>query len=69
MIVLQPDQVCPFSSRCSRHNPNMPLSSCQGATERDCVFICDFADSAGNISEGPMRNSLDKTGRMNFIQE
>jgi len=66
MIVLQPDQVCPFASKCKYHDM---LNQCSGAKTRPTTFTCDYADEQGNIREGVMRNSLDKNGKMQFIQE
>lgn len=69
-MILKPNEVCPYSNKCPYHHKLDGFGFCHGTAPRDTDFSCDYVDNSGNILEhGEMRNRLDITGKMKFIQE
>lgn len=66
MMILNEQQVCPYSNTCSYNS----MSTCQGANpQRENKFTCEWVKD-GKIIEGHgIRLSGDKTGKMKVIME
>ena len=63
-LFLNENEVCPHRASCQYN------SGCTGAVSgRENKFVCDYVEN-GQIKEGmPIRNPMDKTGRMKVIME
>ena len=68
MLVLKPNEVCPYSTSCP-HNQD---GTCFGSrSDRNNQFNCSLVDNNGTFSESTniQRNPYDKTGNMKIIME
>lgn len=66
MLVLEPNQVCPYSNTC-KYNEQ---SSCQGShSNRPTKFTCSYVNDGKICEGGCCRNILDQTGKMQIIME
>ena len=68
-LILQPNQVCPFTKTCPYKNSANDY--CHGAlSTRVLQFVCDFADENGlKIKENMFRSKLDVTGKMEILHD
>lgn len=73
MLVLQPKEVCPYSTRCPYIKQASYVNNaypCRGMDpKREYVFRCEFVKENGIIEGGYQRNPHDKTGKMKIIME
>lgn len=66
MLVLESNQICPFSLKCPYNN----LELCYGArADRNRTFVCNFVNENGEFLENQYRNQYDQTGKMKIILE
>ena len=64
MLVLNENQVCPYSTSCQYSR------NCRGTDpNRGCTFRCEFVMDDGSIKDGQYRSNLDVTGKMEILTE
>ena len=72
MLILKPNEVCPYSSNCP-YNKNTGFLFCHGTVKRKNDFYCNHIDNNGkfimNCENFLGRNVNDKTGKMIPLSE